>query len=581
MSLFPIPKGVINKINQIQRQFLWCGSLDKKAMPLIAWEIVELPKNMGGLSIGNILHRNMALLFKWVWNYFNNPPSLWRQVIQEKYRYPQSLTIGELQLPKTGGPWRGICASLLQHPQAKQLALNGIRKRVGDGSNTLFWHETWLEALPLKVRFPRLFRLALNQDATVASHAYWDGLYWAWSFSWTRQLRPRDIEAKKELNLLLQQAHLSLSNSDSLAWTHDKSGTFSTKSFTKELAKADPHPQGDAIKGIWCGFVPHRVEIFVWTALLGRIHTKNRLARLGIIPNSEDLCVLCNSDIESHDHLLLHCSFSSQLWASWLDLWNIKWVHPSRIRAAFEHWNPPNKNVFFKKVWTASFFIIIWTIWKERNSRIFKNTSSPISELHNLVLLRLGWWISGWNEPFPYSPTDIQRNPICLLWGGNKPSLQSQYITATHQIWTAPDREQLKWNVDASVNPITSKSAIGGVLRNHQGNFICLFSSPIPPMEINCAEVLAIHRAVTITLASTQLQHSSFVLESDSANAVTWCNSDTGGPWNLNFHLNCIRNMRLHDPPFTIVHKGRSSNMVVDSLAKQGLHRSSEFIAWT
>ncbi|XP_056692146.1 uncharacterized protein [Spinacia oleracea] len=404
---------------------------------------------------------------------------------------------------------------------------------------------------------------------------------WAWSFSWTRHLRPSDIAAKEELLFLLQQAHLSLSNSDILAWTHDKSGTFSSKSFTKELAKATPHPQGDAIKGIWCGLVPNRIEIFVWTALLGKINTRNKLARLGIIPNSENVCVLCNSNVESHDHLLLHCSFSGQLWAAWLDLWNIKWVQPSSIRVAFDQWNSPIKNTFFKKVWSAGFFIIIWTIWKERNARIFNNSTSNITTLHDLVLLRLGWWISGWNEPFPYSPSDVQRNPHCLLWGGNKPSSQSHNITAAQQLWTPPDKEQLKLNVDASVDPTSSKSAIGGVLRDHQGNFKCLFSSPVPPMEINCAEVLAIHRAITITLASSQFCHSSFVLESDSANAVAWCNRDTGGPWNLNFHLNYIRNTSKYGPTFAIVHRGRSSNMVADSLAKQGLHRSSEFIAWT
>lgn len=30
LSLFPIHKGIIDKINKIQRQFLWSGSMDKK-----------------------------------------------------------------------------------------------------------------------------------------------------------------------------------------------------------------------------------------------------------------------------------------------------------------------------------------------------------------------------------------------------------------------------------------------------------------------------------------------------------------------------------------------------------------------
>lgn len=37
MSIFPIPKGVIEKINKIIRAFLWSGDSKKKAISLVAW----------------------------------------------------------------------------------------------------------------------------------------------------------------------------------------------------------------------------------------------------------------------------------------------------------------------------------------------------------------------------------------------------------------------------------------------------------------------------------------------------------------------------------------------------------------
>lgn len=190
------------------------------------------------------------------------------------------------------------------------------------------------------------------------------------------------------------------------------------------------------------GLVPHRIEIFAWTSLLGRINTKCKLTSLGTIPQSEDICVLYNASLEHYNHLLLHCPFSLNIWNWWLDSWHVKWSLPETLRALFDQWNSSIKSPFFKKVRMAIFFIITWSIWKERNSWIFENASSTPSGLRVLILLRLE----------------------CRC-----------------------------------IHPHIDRAAIGGVLRNHLGHFICVFSSPIAPMEINYAEVLAIHRALSIS----------------------------------------------------------------------------------
>lgn len=98
-------------------------------------------------------------------------------------------------------------------------------------------------------------------------------------------------------------------------------------------------------------------------------------------------------------------------------------------------------------------------------------------------------------------------------------------------------------------------------------------------MEINSAEVLSIHRAISISLAQDSLRNSAFDLESDSKNVVTWCNESDGGPWNIKFHLNFIRSSCKSGLAAKIFHKDRSSNSVVDALAKQGLLRLDNFVA--
>lgn len=580
MSLYPIPKGIINKIIQLSRTFLWSGNLEKKRLPLVSWDLMQLPKKLGGLSLGNALNKNLAMLFKWLWRYFDDPSQLWCQVIKAKFKYPASFTIHDLKIPVSGGPWKKICAAILNHPNAKKIAFQGIRKSVKSGTNCLFWLDIWAGSIPLKQAFPRLFSITSEPNASVSAFGFWEGLNWAWTFSWKRVLRPQDREEKQQLDILLQNVCLASDGNDKLIWSFNSSGKFSSKSFSLELDKQCVIPHHDAIRGLWKGLVPHRIEVFVWTALLERINTRFKLSQLRIIDESENLCVLCKKYPETSNHLLLHCEFACELWKWWIDLWSVKWVFPMKLRDAFEQWFISKKSAFFKKVWHASFFIIVWSIWKERNSRIFEKSENSPRFIKEMIMLRLGWWIKGWNEKFPYSPSDIQRNPTCLLWDGLASSSVNSKSMAAQIEWIPPPMGSLKWNVDASVSDALTSSAIGGVFRNHEGKFLCLFSAPIPFMEINCAEILAIHHAVKISIARGLSRQDLIIIESDSMNAVSWCNSDDGGPWNMAHHLNFIRNSRKRILNISIIHKGRESNFVADSLAKQGLIRNEEFVAW-
>jgi len=46
---------------------------------------------------------------------------------------------------------------------------------VGDGADTLFWHDAWLGAVPFCVHFRRLFELTVDKSTTVA-HMFSRGL---------------------------------------------------------------------------------------------------------------------------------------------------------------------------------------------------------------------------------------------------------------------------------------------------------------------------------------------------------------------------------------------------------------------
>jgi hypothetical protein len=64
LSLFPIPADVANRIEKIQRNFLWGTSEEVAKIHLVKWDMVCSPYSHGGLAIKNLRRFNEALLGK-------------------------------------------------------------------------------------------------------------------------------------------------------------------------------------------------------------------------------------------------------------------------------------------------------------------------------------------------------------------------------------------------------------------------------------------------------------------------------------------------------------------------------------
>ena len=84
LSLFPIPASVANRIEKLQRNFLWGGFGDEPKIHLVKWATVCAPISSGGLGIRKIRLFNIALLGKWLWRFGIEKDALWRQVIELK-----------------------------------------------------------------------------------------------------------------------------------------------------------------------------------------------------------------------------------------------------------------------------------------------------------------------------------------------------------------------------------------------------------------------------------------------------------------------------------------------------------------
>ncbi|XP_058768924.1 uncharacterized protein LOC131642722 [Vicia villosa] len=76
MSVFPLPKKIIQKIEALCRNFLWSAKTDGRKA-LVAWEHLCEPRNAGGLNFKKLLFWNRATIMKLLWNIHNKNDKLW------------------------------------------------------------------------------------------------------------------------------------------------------------------------------------------------------------------------------------------------------------------------------------------------------------------------------------------------------------------------------------------------------------------------------------------------------------------------------------------------------------------------
>lgn len=142
----------------------------------------------------------------------------------------------------------------------------------------------------------------------------------------------------------------------------------------------------------WKPLVPPRVKAFSWTVALNQINSMDILQRrrpyMLLSPN-----VLCKEERASH--LLIHCSFSSGVWAYFLSRLNISWVMqmPNDILELFFLWNAYGFGERAKIFCGCLIHAIIWGIWKKRNRRIFEGKSKSRTEVIDYIIREVGGWI--------------------------------------------------------------------------------------------------------------------------------------------------------------------------------------------
>ncbi|XP_059639124.1 uncharacterized protein LOC132281440 [Cornus florida] len=177
---------------------------------------------------------------------------------------------------------------------------------------------------------------------------------------------------------------------DRFIWSPSPSGKFSIANTMKHINRHLPTFH-------W----PHLVRtkplipkhsFILWVAINLRLPTLDRRCNSHIDATT---CILCSSDLESHDHLFFKYSFVKPMWnflqtrcgfhilpASWSEF--ITW--------ASYHWKGKSNSWFYNNsISRLALAALVYNIWNERNNRIFKKKFASANAVLHQTLQSIRW----------------------------------------------------------------------------------------------------------------------------------------------------------------------------------------------
>ena len=120
---------------------------------------------------------------------------------------------------------------------------------------------------------------------------------------------------------------------DEVIWGDNPNGSYYVASGYNYLWCLREKPSW--VKAWLSGLIP-KINIFYWLALQNKILTQNNLIKRGhVMPNR---FILYKNQLESGNHLFIHCSYSREVWDFLTQDLGISWCMQNNLLDFFSQW---------------------------------------------------------------------------------------------------------------------------------------------------------------------------------------------------------------------------------------------------
>ncbi|KAL6494776.1 ubiquitin-specific protease ubp15 [Orobanche gracilis] len=176
-----------------------------------------------------------------------------------------------------------------------------------------------------------------------------------------------------------------------------------------------------------------------------------------------------------------------------------------------------------------------------------------------------------------FAATNTDRTLFLIKQLSNDLAGRGRLIRKKETKWSRPPEDWFKLNVDGSIDTSGQSGAVGGLLRDANGNWKWGFSKLIGPTIVDEAELLAIFHGLDI--AWSKRIHE-LVVETDSESIFKMLADDSHVTDSLHELVTRCRNL-IHNPWDIEVKKvDRGCNRSADCMAKLGQGNQSGVVFW-
>ncbi|XP_043725962.1 uncharacterized protein LOC122672566 [Telopea speciosissima] len=449
----------------------------------------------------------------------------------------------------------GVCLLGAGEVLFRDVLLEGLVWKVGDGKKITIWNDKWIPFLPnfkLSISKPDGCSIAMVSDLIDSSSRCWKmGLI-------------RDIFNPFEASEILKIPLSLLPREDRRVWGATANGVFSVKlaygllvrreeENHKALASSSRVRRWECIpdsvwKRLWSIDTLPKIKSFLWRSCNEALAMGENLVSGKI--HIDPCCLRCGSAVESIDHLLFECTFARSVWfgsplqfspptdvpclVDWIQSWDV--------------WFREDKRVAKIALSRASF--LCWYLWRARNELVFSGKAWSPADIIQLAE----------NAFIEFADANKSVAPSSLGGAYNSVSL--------NQLWELPPAGFLKVNCDATSSASKNFGGLGVILRNHCGSALLARSIPTHFGSIIQGEILAIRNGVS---AALEMGIENVMVESDNKEAIDFIKGTKIPAVEVE---DLVRDILWLSEKFSSVsfsHIPRTMNSVSDALARKAL----------